>query len=152
VTEPRAEVAAGGVVLRRGPAGPEVVLAEQLDRNTRARTVRLPKGKPEPGESLDAAALREVREETGVEADLLGPLHEVRYRYRERRAARWVDKRVHFFLMRHREGALRAADGEFERVFWCALAEAEGRLSFDTERAVVAAARAALEAPGGPRL
>jgi bis(5'-nucleosidyl)-tetraphosphatase len=146
------EVAAGGVVLRRGAAGPELVLAEQLDRNTRARTVRLPKGKPEAGESLETAALREVREETGVEAELLGPLREVRYRYLERRADRWVDKRVHFFLMRHRRGALRPADGEFERVFWCSFRDAEALLSFDTEREVVAAARAALEAPGAPRL
>jgi len=146
------EVSAGGVVVRPGPAGPQVALAEQRDRNTGLRTVRLPKGKPEPGESLEETALREVREEVGVTARILAALPCVEYRYLDARRGRRVRKRVHFFLMRHQDGDLAPGDGEMDHTYWCPLPEALARLSFDTEREVVAAARDALEAPGGTRL
>jgi 8-oxo-dGTP pyrophosphatase MutT (NUDIX family) len=146
------ETSAGGVVVRRGRAGAEVALAAQRDRNTGAPTVRLPKGHPEPGESLEEAALREVREEVGLGAVVLARLRDVTYHYRDVRRGRLVAKRVHFFLMRHTAGDGAPADGEMEHVFWCPLEAAEARLSFETEREVVAEARAMLDSPDGPRL
>ena len=76
----RFEHSAGGVVLRSGPTGPEVVLAS---RRTMSGGLAwgLPKGLVEPGERPEAAALREVREETGVVAKirrhscLVRPIH-----------------------------------------------------------------------------
>jgi 8-oxo-dGTP pyrophosphatase MutT (NUDIX family) len=138
--------AAGGVVFRRGPTGPiEIVIAEQRDWRTGERTVRLPKGHVDPGETPEQTALREVREEAGVEARIVTSLGEVSYVFFHPKRGQEVDKRVHFFLMEHRSGEPAAADGEMERVFWCEIAEAGARLRFETERDVVARAREALE-------
>ena len=138
------ETSAGGVVIRRGARGIEVALGEQRDRLSGAATVRLPKGKPEPGESLEATALREVSEETGLSARIVEPLEAVHYVYRE--GGREVEKTVHFFLMELVDAAVGGTDGELARVFWEPLADAEARLSFETERRALAGARARLEA------
>ena len=76
------ELSEGGVVTRRGVAVPdgaglEVLIADQLDGNTGQRTMRLPKGHLEPGETLEEAALREAHEEIGLEpgsVEVLGRL------------------------------------------------------------------------------
>jgi 8-oxo-dGTP pyrophosphatase MutT (NUDIX family) len=143
--EDREEVSAGGVVVRAGSAGLEVALADQMDRNTRSRAVRLPKGKPDPGESLEQTALREVLEETGLSAEIVGSLGQVEYRYLERSEGRHVSKRVHFFLMRQSGSDASQRDGEMERVYWVPLAEAAGRLTFETEREILKRAAAAVE-------
>ena len=139
----RREEAAGGVVYRRTPDGVEVLVAEQRDRVHGRLTLRLPKGKLEPGESSEEAALREVSEETGVVGHLAGLLGDVDYVYRERRGDP-VAKRVRFYLIEYQSGEPRPLDGEMERVFWCALDEASQRLDFETERGVVERARARL--------
>jgi 8-oxo-dGTP pyrophosphatase MutT (NUDIX family) len=141
------EESAGGVVFRRG-ARLEVIVAEQVDRQTGERTLRLPKGKIEAGETLEAAALREVAEEAGVRARVLGRLPVVRYRYLHRRRRVCVAKRVHFFLMEHEAGAPTAADGEMEQVFWCPVDVAVARLSHGTEADVVRRAARRLRARG----
>jgi 8-oxo-dGTP diphosphatase len=146
------EVSAGGLVARRGPRGVEVLVAEQLDRNSGRRTIRLPKGKVDPGETLEQAALREVREEAGLTARILAPLGDVAYTFFERRAGRSVAKRVHYYLMAFVAGTAHAADGEMERVAWCSPAEAERRMSFDAEREIVARGRALLESRDPPAL
>lgn len=63
-------ISAGIVVYRRGPAGPEILLAHPGGPYWRGRDLAswsIPKGAPESGEDLQAAALREFREETGLE-------------------------------------------------------------------------------------
>jgi 8-oxo-dGTP diphosphatase len=139
------EISAGGLVVRRGARGFEALIAEQLDRNSGRRMIRLPKGRLDPGETLEQAALREVREEVGVAARILAPLGDVSYTFFERRVGRQIAKRVHYYLMAHRAGEAHAADGEMVAVEWCALAEAERRMSFDAERDIVSRGRALLE-------
>ena len=152
VTERGEVVSAGGVVVRPGAAGFEVVLAEQRDRNSEGLGIRLPKGHLEPGESAEQAALREVAEEVGIEARIVAPIDDVTYSFWDRRARRRIRKRVHFFLMSHVSGAGHAADGEMERVYWCALETAAKQLSFATERHVVVAAAALLDSDDPPSL
>jgi 8-oxo-dGTP diphosphatase len=131
----RSETAAGGVVFRRGPQGPEVVVGEQRDRVTRARTQRLPKGKVDPEETLEQAALREVLEETGFAARIVAPLGCVDYTYRD--AGGEVAKAVHFFLMEWQPGPAAPTDGELERIAWLSPDEARATLTYETERKVL---------------
>lgn len=146
------EISAGGLVVRRGAAGFEALVAQQLDRNSGRRTIRLPKGRVDAGETLAEAALREVREEVGLVARIVAPLGDVSYTFFERRVGRQVAKRVHYFLMAHASGEAHAADGEMESVAWCALPEAERRMTFDAEREIVARGRALLESRDAPVL
>ena len=140
------ETAAGGVLYRRGPGGLEVVVGEQTDRLTGARTHRLPKGKIGRRETLPQAALREVLEETGLSARIVAPLGRVEYTYLEGGVD--VAKVVHFFLMEWQPGAAATPDGELERIAWLPIEEARRILSYERERSIVERAIEEL-APGG---
>jgi 8-oxo-dGTP pyrophosphatase MutT (NUDIX family) len=129
------ETAAGGVLFRRGRNGPEVVVGEQRDRLTGARTLRLPKGKLERRESLEQAALREVREETGLAGRIVAALGCVDYTYSD--AGSVVAKTVHFFLMEWEPGAVETPDGELARIAWLPIEEARRDLTYATERAML---------------
>ena len=99
------------------------------------RVLGLPKGHPEPGESAEEAATREVREETGLEGELVERLGEVEYTY-ERRGRR-IAKRVAFFLFEFREGDLADHDHEIEDARWMSLEQAAAELTYDGEREMV---------------
>ncbi|HME71592.1 MAG TPA: NUDIX domain-containing protein [Myxococcota bacterium] len=133
----RREYSAGGVVLRRVERGLEVALAERTDRNTAERSVCLPKGLVAAGESSEEAALREVAEETGLGARILERLPEVRYRYVSAVDGALVAKRVQFFAMAWEAGEPHPADGEMDRVSWCALERAPALLRYQGERRTV---------------
>ena len=120
----RAAVAAGGVVFREGNEGIEIVLVSRRAGGLFA----LPKGKVDPGEQVVQTAVREVLEETGLEAEILDALGEVRYWFTDETKER-VDKVVHFFLMRPTGGDTADHDHEFDDVGWFHLAEAERLLT-----------------------
>ena len=104
---------------------------------------QLPKGHVEPGEAAAAAALREVREETGVSARIVAPLPVVRYGYDVGRQLR-IEKRVDYYLMEYVDGSERDADPrEVLQARWMPWEEALALLSFANEREVAAAARRA---------
>lgn len=130
----RAEVSAGGVVYRRRRGSPEVALAAR--RTRRGHLVwGLPKGEVEPDETPEEAAVREVREETGLLARIVEPLGDIRYVYV------WggvrVRKRVHFFLMRATGGRLADHDEEMEDVRWFPLDRAVRLAAYRGEREVL---------------
>jgi len=120
----RKAVAAGGIVFREGDEGVEIVLVSRHSPVLFA----LPKGKVDPGEEVEQTAVREVREETGLEAEILQPLGDVRYWFTDGDGTR-VDKVVHFFLMRLTGGDMALHDHEFDEVGWFHLAEAERLLT-----------------------
>jgi len=95
----------------------------------------LPKGTPDSGETIEETALRETREETGLEVEIEAPLRSIRY-YFVRGTTRF-HKTVHFFLMRPIGGALDQHDAEFDEVRWLDLHEALALMSHATERSVV---------------
>lgn len=126
------EFSAGGVVVRDG----EVAVIVPVRRDARgSRVLGLPKGHPDPGETPEQAATREVQEETGLTAELIEELGEIRYHY-ERRGRR-RHKRVAFFLFEYRSGDLADHDHEIEDARWMPLAEAVRALSYDGEREMV---------------
>ncbi len=116
--------------------GEDVAVIVPVKRDARGRRVLgLPKGHPDGEESAEAAATREVQEETGVEARLVGELGEVRYSY-ERRAGR-VEKAVRFYLFEYRSGSLDDHDDEIEEARWIPLREAAETLTYAGEREMV---------------
>jgi 8-oxo-dGTP pyrophosphatase MutT (NUDIX family) len=128
-----AEFSAGGVAVRRFRGRPFVAVITTFKGAT-----ALPKGHPDPGESAEDAAVREVREEAGIETAIVQELDDIRYWY-VRRGERRL-KIVRFFLLRHLSGSVRDHDDEVASAAWIPLAEAPDRLSYRGEREVAALA------------
>lgn len=99
------------------------------------RVLALPKGHLDDAETPEQAATREVREEGGVDADLISHLGDVRYWYRRR--GRAVPKRVSFYLFRYRGGDPADHDDEVEEARWMPLREASTALTYEGERQMV---------------
>ena len=129
---------AGGVVHRTVDGETEILLVHR-----RAPVLwALPKGTPDSGETIEETALRETREETGIEVEIEAPLSSIRYFFV--RGTTRFHKTVHFFLMRPIGGAIELHDGEFDEVRWARVGEALALMNHATERSVVERAVALL--------
>lgn len=138
---------AGGVVISFRGERPSLVVG--MRRRARdAVTWTLPKGTPDPGESVEETALREVGEETGLEVRILEPLPSIEYDFVQDGTR--IHKTVHYFLMEPTGGDLARHDHEFERVRWVSFDEAGSLLSFPTERELVATAAERVRSTADP--
>lgn len=115
---------AGGVVYRPGENGLDVLLLE-----TRGGVWGLPKGTPDNGESIEQTALREVREETGLEVALEDKIGTIEYWFAHPSVRTRYHKRVHFWLMRPTGGDVSAHDDEHITVAWFPFGEALRRVT-----------------------
>ncbi len=127
---------AGGVVIRTVDGEHEVALVHRRS----ARLWALPKGTPDSGETLEETALRETREETGLDVEIEAPIGPIRYFFV--RGTTRFHTTVHFFLMRSTGGSVDDHDAEFDEAKWVPLGEALALLTHATERAILEQAAA----------
>ncbi len=145
------EISSGGVVLREIDGVWHAALIEpqkeassvttSLRKRTRA-VLALPKGLVDPGETPQATAVREVREETGLVAEIVAKLADTKYVY----VRAWGDgervfKIVSFYLLRYTSGEIDdvtpAMRIEVKRALWIPLNEASRQLMYSNERKVL---------------
>lgn len=129
------ETSAGGLVVDRVGDATTAALIGRIDRRGRLEWV-LPKGHVEPGETTEQAAVREIREETGLHARIVSALGQVEYWFVADR--RRVHKTVHHFLLEATGGALGTEDVEVSQVAWVPLGDVVGRLRHASERRLLA--------------
>ena len=149
---PVRELSSGGLVYRPASGSWKVCLGGRRRGHDGALVWSIPKGHVEEGESMVQAALREVREETGLRGEVEDTLGDVTYWYARRDdggSPVRVLKRVRFFLMRYRGGRFADRDEELDAVRWFSLAEAEAKIPYATEQALVRRARERLERASG---
>ena len=129
---------------RRHAGHPRVAIIGRLDRRGRLLW-SLPKGHLEDGETTEAAAVREVEEETGIRGRVLAALGTIDYWFvaDDRR----IHKTVHHFLLEASGGQLSDTDVEVDEVAWVPLDELGDRLAYAGERRLAEAAAGLLADP-----
>lgn len=133
----RTQRAAGGVIYRVSRGEAEFLVA----RRPRYKDWTLPKGKLDPGEGPQEAALREVREETGYSCRTVAEVGSIGYQLRSGRR-----KAVRYWLMRAEEGKFEV-NAEVDKVRWLSASDAAKRLSYRKDRAVLARGSAMVAQP-----
>jgi len=140
----RDQESSGGVVFRRmeGDTRTEIAIISVGPQ----RRWQLPKGMVDPGEKPEVTAVREAREEAGVETRVRDHIETIEYWYAglERGIRVRFHKRVHFYLLEYVSGDTRDHDAEVNEARWIPIEEAFSQLAFEGERRVVEGAKALL--------
>lgn len=133
------QISAGGVAYRKAAKHIEIALISVGDE---ARW-QLPKGLVDKGESTEDAAVREVREEAGIDTEVVERIDKVEYWYFWNEGGQRVryHKFVYFYLLRYKSGDVDDHDEEVNEARWVEIDEALGLMAFDSERKVVEKAR-----------
>ncbi len=133
------QISAGGVAFRWKASEPEIAIVCVKPK----QRWQLPKGIVDPGESPEVTAVREVREEAGVETNRLALIETIEYWYRSVKGGKPVryHKFVHFYLLKYRGGDVANHDHEVEESRWVSFKDALEMLEFKSERAVAEKAR-----------
>jgi 8-oxo-dGTP pyrophosphatase MutT (NUDIX family) len=123
------EVSSGGIVVRKSENKIQVLLVR------RNEDWQLPKGLAESNEKFEETALREVREETGINAKLMKKIGKINYWYRKE--DKLIYKVVHFFLMESVGGNIEEHNHEMDEVKWFPIDKACEIVSFKNERDLI---------------
>ncbi|MBM32364.1 MAG: NUDIX hydrolase [Chloroflexi bacterium] len=121
--------AAGGVIINQfSNNGNKVLICHRKKENLWC----LPKGKPEDGETIEETALREVKEETGLDTHIIEKINEINYIFLND-IGKKIHKKVHFFLMESKGGNIQYHDKEFDNVIWEGFEVAKTLLTYENE-------------------
>ena len=121
----------GGVVYRCTGDVVEVALVGRSEQESWF----LPKGTPNRGETREQTALREVREETGLEVRIVEPIGSITYWFVARRTR--IHKTVYYYLMVPIGGSMALHDPEYDRVAWFPINQALGNLTYPNDADIV---------------
>ncbi len=129
------QISAGGVAFRHNRGESEIAIISAKP----SLRWQLPKGIIDAGETPEIAARREVREEAGIETELLAKIETIEYWYVGDNLGERVrfHKLVHFFLLKYSGGAVENHDNEVAEARWVKLEEAVKMLAFKSEKTVV---------------
>lgn len=132
-------VSSGGVIFRVVNSRFEVALIFT------GKVWCLPKGLIERGETAEKAALREVKEETGLEGEIVGKIGEINYDFFRKRR---YSKTVYFFLLKYVGGSVSDHDFEADKVKWFPISDALRVLTYINERRILNKAEMMLQQKG----
>lgn len=142
----KSQVSAGGVAYRWNDERLEIVLISVGEQGR----WQLPKGMIGEAEPVETAAMREVREETGLKTEMLAPIDKVEYWFYSKSRGRGIrfHKVVHFYLLRCLSGDVNDHDDEVNEARWFEIGEAIQTLTFPNEQAIVQKAAELIEQLG----
>jgi 8-oxo-dGTP pyrophosphatase MutT (NUDIX family) len=131
----REQVSAGGIVFRGEKDRLQVVIVSVGGQNR----WQLPKGLVDAGEKPEITAVREAREEAGVDSEVVQHLETIEYWFAGLDGGERVrfHKHVHFYLLRYLAGDTRDHDWEVNEARWVPIDDATRQLTFDSERRVM---------------
>lgn len=131
------QFSSGGVVYRKRDNLTEIILLTRAE----GKIFCLPKGKIEGDETLKEAALREIKEEAGINGVIEEHLGRIKYWfYSEEEMAR-INKTVDFYLIRYVSGDVSDHDTDAEDVRWMPVEEALKIMTYPSERAIAEKAK-----------
>ena len=113
--------------------GGEIVVCGRFD----TKSHHLPKGTPEPGETREETALREVREETGLNVEILRFVGDINYLIQGFGSSKKLKKTVFFYLMKSTGGDFSFHDEEFDFAKWVKVSEIVNTLTYINEVHIV---------------
>ena len=133
------QISAGGVAFRKQDGRIDVALISVGEENR----WQLPKGLVDKGESTEDAAIREVREEAGIDTEIVTRIDKVEYWYfwKENGQRIRYHKFVYFYLLRYKSGDVRNHDHEVNEARWVDIDDAIKMLAFDNEKKIMAKAK-----------
>lgn len=138
-------ISSGGVVYRVSGNSPEVVLISPAS----GKAWCLPKGLIDRGEDEPTAALREVREETGLTGEIAEKIGRISYWFSLKHKELKIHKTVHFFLMKYIKGSTDDHDHEVDEVRWFPIDEAIEALTYKSEKEIMQKVKGMIEKKPG---
>lgn len=133
----KAQTSAGGVVYKKEGEFVEVALVS----TKRGKVWTLPKGLIGEGETPEQAALREVKEESGLTGKIVDSLGEIKYWYYHKEQNTTYRKTVHYFLMEYTSGSVKEHDWEVDEVAWFPIDMALSKVVYKGDKEILQRAK-----------
>ena len=135
------QTSSGGVIFRNSRKGIEVALIAVKNKTVWC----LPKGAIDKNEDFQTAAVREVREETGLSGEVIDEIGKISYLYFSKDENVKFNKTVYFYLMEYKSGNTDEHDREVDESRWFLIDEAINKLTYKGEKEILQKARQMIE-------